>query len=131
MKAEPVQAGNQPETRGPARDQSASGPMAVIDIGTSAVRMTIAQMDGAGSFDILEFLQQAVSLGKDTFTLGFIERARMEECARALKSFRKIIEEHGISRRDQIRAVATTAVREAENCDAFLDTNVHGDGHTC
>ncbi len=99
----------------------AVSPVAVIDIGASAVRMTIAQKKEPGSFEVLEFLQQAVSLGKDTFSGGRIEKVRIEECVRALKSFRKILEEYAITRDNQVRAVATSAVREAENCDAFLD----------
>ncbi len=101
--------------------QPVAAPVAVIDIGASAVRMTIAQKKGPESIEVLEFLQQAVSLGKDTFSSGRIEKARIEECVRALKSFRKILEEYAISRDNQIRAVSTSAVREAENCDAFLD----------
>lgn len=93
---------------------------AVIDIGTSAVRMTIAEVSN-GNIRILDFLQQAVSLGKDTFTDGAIQKERTEECVRVLRSFRRAIDEFGITDPKRIRAVATTAVREAENRQAFLD----------
>jgi exopolyphosphatase/guanosine-5'-triphosphate,3'-diphosphate pyrophosphatase len=96
-------------------------PVAVIDIGTTSVRMLIAQGDGAGGVRTLEFLHQAVSLGKDTFTKGNIARSSIEECVQALKSFQKLLEEYQITDESRIRAVATTAVREAANLDAFID----------
>ena len=50
-------------------------PAAVIDIGTSSIRMAIAEIDSAGGVRTLETLSQAVNLGKDTFTKGTIEKA--------------------------------------------------------
>ena len=38
-----------------------------------------------------------------------------------LKGFRRVMEEYGITQPEQIRAVATSSVREAENRDTFLD----------
>ncbi len=66
-------------------------------------------------------LAQAVSLGKDTFTQRRIRRASIEECVRVLKSYRKLLQEYGITRPEQMRVVATSAVREAMNRLAFID----------
>src|SRR5690606_31003500 len=96
-------------------------PAAVIDIGTSSIRMAIAEIDNHGGVRKLDSLSQAVSLGRDTFTLGAITKATLEECVRVLKSYRRILEEYSIVRSDQIRVVATSAVREARNRLAFLD----------
>lgn len=82
--------------------------------------MTIAQPDESG-VHTLEFLQQSISLGKDTFTVGRIRQSSIEECVAVLRSFRKILGEYGVTQPDQLRAVATTAVREASNRDAFVD----------
>ena len=95
--------------------------VAVIELGTSSVRMALAQVSADGSLDPLEFLQQAVSLGKDTFTKGYIERDTTEECVKALRSFRRKLQEYRVDDERQIKAVATSAVREAANRDAFLD----------
>ncbi|MBD3392764.1 MAG: HD domain-containing protein [Chitinivibrionales bacterium] len=100
---------------------SSTMPVAVIDIGTTSVRMIVAQADGQGGIRTLDFLHQAVSLGKDTFTRGNIARSSIEECVQALRSFRKLLEEYQITDDKRIRAVATTAVREAANIDAFID----------
>jgi exopolyphosphatase/guanosine-5'-triphosphate,3'-diphosphate pyrophosphatase len=107
--------------KSPVAPSAPSNPFAVIDIGTTSIRLIIAYVDASGLSHPLEFLQQAVTLGKDTFTKGSIEKGTIEECVRALKNFRRVLEEYGITQDDRIRAVATTAVREAANRDAFID----------
>jgi exopolyphosphatase/guanosine-5'-triphosphate,3'-diphosphate pyrophosphatase len=95
--------------------------MAVIDIGSTAIRMAIAEVAEDGSVRTLEQLAQAVSLGRDTFTLGSVQRSTIEDCVRVLKIYRRMLQEYNIVRPDQIRVVATSAVREAANRLAFLD----------
>ena len=96
-------------------------PVAVIDIGASAIRMRIAEIGPQGEVRNLDSLQQAVRLGKDTFSTGRIQAATIEDCIKVLLGFRRVMVEYGITRDDQIRAVATSAVREAENRYAFVD----------
>jgi exopolyphosphatase / guanosine-5'-triphosphate,3'-diphosphate pyrophosphatase len=96
-------------------------PAAVIDIGTTSIRMAIAEIDNMGGVRKLESLSQAVSLGRDTFTQGYIAKSTIEECVRVLKSYRRILEEYQVTSADQMRIVATSAVREARNRLAFLD----------
>src|SRR5262245_39391559 len=95
--------------------------VAVIDIGTSPVRMAVAEINTAGQVRQLETLAQAVNLGKDTFIRGAISKATIEECVRVLKSYRHILKEYQIENPAQVRVVATSAVREATNRLAFLD----------
>ena len=99
----------------------AAKTVAVVDIGATSVRMAIAEIDARGTVRILEEVTQAVSLGKDTFTSQRIRRQSIEECAVVLKSYRRLMQEFGISRPDQVRVVATSAVREASNRLAFID----------
>ncbi len=96
-------------------------PVAVIDIGTSSIRMAIAEIDNHGGVRTLETLSQAVSLGKDTFTGGVINKGTIEDCVRVLKSYKQVLVEYQIVNADQIRVVATSAVREARNRLAFND----------
>jgi exopolyphosphatase/guanosine-5'-triphosphate,3'-diphosphate pyrophosphatase len=95
--------------------------VAVIDIGASAIRLRIAEIGPEGDVRPLESLQHAVHLGKDTFTVGHIQPSTVEECVKVLKGFRRIMQEYSVTQPDQVRAVATSAVREADNRDAFLD----------
>ncbi len=96
-------------------------PVAVVDIGSTSVRMAIAEIDGSGNVRTLDQVSQGVSLGKDTFTSQRISRRSIEECARVLKSYRRLMQEYGITSPDQVRVVATSAVREASNRLAFID----------
>jgi exopolyphosphatase/guanosine-5'-triphosphate,3'-diphosphate pyrophosphatase len=103
---------------------------AVIDMGATSVRMVIAQIGPDGGVTHLENLQQATNLGKDTFTVGAISPETTEQCVEALRSFRRLLDEYGIVHPGQIRAVATSAVREASNREAFLDRITIGSGIT-
>jgi exopolyphosphatase/guanosine-5'-triphosphate,3'-diphosphate pyrophosphatase len=102
--------------------RTATGRLAaVIDIGATAIRMEIAEISPEGEVRTLDALQHAVHLGKDTFTRGRIQQSTIEESVNVLKGFRRIMEEYGITDNAQIRAVATSSVREAANRDTFLD----------
>jgi exopolyphosphatase/guanosine-5'-triphosphate,3'-diphosphate pyrophosphatase len=93
-------------------------PVAVLDIGASAVRLTVAEAPAGEPIRILEEATRGVLLGKDTFTHGRLGAATVEATLKALEGFRRIMDTYGVVR---YRAVATSAVREAQNRDAFLD----------
>lgn len=95
--------------------------VAVIDIGTTAIRMALAEISSDGEIRPLATLSQSVNLGKDTFTRGMIEKSTIEECVRILLAYRQILSEHNIDRPEQLRCVATSAVREAQNRIGFID----------
>ena len=94
--------------------------VAVIDIGTTAIRMAIGEIHGDGGIRTLETLSRPVAIGKDTFTNGAIARSTIEDCVRALSSYREVLDSYGI-RNGSLRCVATSAVREASNRLAFVD----------
>lgn len=96
-------------------------PLAVIELGTSAIRMAIGESLGGGNVRVLEQLVRGVSLGKDTFTTGEIQRKTLQECIRVLKSYRRKLKEYQCSDPKHIRIVATSAVREATNRMEVLD----------
>lgn len=95
-------------------------PVAVIDIGATSVRMAIAQLLPEGRVRILENLTRAISLGKDSFIKGKLERGTIEDCVRVMKIYSEKLKEYQIGKHD-VRVVATSAVREASNRLAFLD----------
>lgn len=95
-------------------------PVAVIDIGATSVRMAIAEVHRDGSVRLLENLAQSISLGKDSFIKGRLERATIEDCVRVLRVYVRKLREYQIGR-DDVKVVATSAVREASNRLAFLD----------
>lgn len=93
-------------------------PVAVLDLGSSAIRLTVAEVTPDRTIRILEDASRGVLLGKDTFTHGKLSPASMEAALEALLGFRTILRDYGVER---ARAVATSAVREASNRDMFLD----------
>jgi len=111
----------EPKTSSPSRAGPAASPVAVIDIGTTSIRMAIGEISEDGGVRTLESLSQAVSLGMDTFAERRIGKATIENCVRVLKSYRKILQEYDITEPERIRVVATSAVREATNRLAFVD----------
>lgn len=96
-------------------------PMAVVELGTSAIRMAIGETDGVSGIRILEQLVRGVSLGKDAFTRREIQRDTLLQCVEVLKSYRRKLEEYQCSNPQHIRVVATSAIREATNRMAILD----------
>jgi len=94
---------------------------AVIEIGTTSVRMAIAQRAPKGdAFTRLETLDIPVNLGNDTFAEGVLPRSVIECCVNAVRRFQTVLREYGIPPED-LRAVATSAVREARNRHTLLD----------
>jgi len=109
------------EAAAPAVSAAQPRQVAVIDIGTSSIRLAVAEINSQRQVRQLEALAQAVNLGKDAFIRGSISKATIEECVRVLKSYRRILQEYQIDNLAQVRVVATSAVREAANRLAFVD----------
>lgn len=117
MAHQPTAPSSTPQTA----DAAKARQLAVIDVGSTSVRMKIAQVGPEGPMETIETLQQTISLGKDTFTRREIARETIEQCVYALRNFTHVLKEYGIDPSKQLRAVATTAVREALNRQSFLD----------
>ncbi|QDT63475.1 Ppx/GppA phosphatase family protein [Calycomorphotria hydatis] len=97
-------------------------PVAVVDIGTTSIRMAIAEVSVEGEVRILEKLSQVVTLGKDTFTDGSISNSTTERCVKVLRDYQKILRQYDLDNAPRrLRVVATSAVREASNRLTFLD----------
>ena len=103
------------------RNTESPWPVAVIDVGTTSLRMQVAEILPDGSIRRLESFSQAVSLGKDSFMSGEIKRETIEDCVHVLRIYRERLQEYGITDSRQIRVIATSAVKEARNRLAFQD----------
>ncbi len=95
--------------------------LAVIDIGATSIRMTVAEIHPGGEVRTLDTLVQAIELGREAFTNRRITRATIERSASILRRFKRVLREYGIFSSSGIRVVATSAVREAINRLAFID----------
>jgi exopolyphosphatase / guanosine-5'-triphosphate,3'-diphosphate pyrophosphatase len=85
--------------------------IAVIDTGSNAIRLAIAK-DKGESFEVLFKHREPIRLGADVFGDGRISANLLNETAQAFKKFKKIAEEHKC---DKIKAIATSAMRDAKN----------------
>lgn len=101
--------------------ESAVRSVAVIDIGASSIRMSVAEITPDGKFRTLDTLVQAVDLGREAFDTRRISRATIERSVNILRRFQRVLKEYGIRGSANIRVVATSAVREAINRLAFSD----------
>jgi len=97
---------------------SSKEPIAVIDIGSSAIRMIIAEVGPHFEIRYLENLQKAVRFGKDVFKSGRISNTAMRDGINVLKNYKEILNGYGVK---HVNAIATSAVREAANRDNFVD----------
>jgi exopolyphosphatase/guanosine-5'-triphosphate,3'-diphosphate pyrophosphatase len=92
--------------------------MAAIDIGSSAIRMDIAEVRPDGSIRMLDSLKKGVQLGRDAFTQGHLSQESIRAACETLQNFKKVMDTYEVVR---YRAVATSAVRESSNSETFLD----------
>jgi exopolyphosphatase/guanosine-5'-triphosphate,3'-diphosphate pyrophosphatase len=93
--------------------------VSAIDIGSNAIRMMIAELDGVnGQLKIIKKFRAPVRLGHDVFTSGTISDHTMDQ---ALSTFSQFSETNLKFAVTKCRAVATSACREAKNSKAFVD----------
>jgi len=111
---------NRRRTSSPPVGSQASAPelVAVLDMGASAVRLVIAEIAPERPVRLIEEASRGVLLGRDTFSTGVIRAQTVDATLAALEGFRQIMDGHGVR---HVRAVATSAVREARNSEMFLD----------
>ncbi len=91
--------------------------VAAIDVGTNSVHMVIADVGRSGHFDVIDRVKETIRLGRRSFETGRLGEEAMELAVRTLANFRRVIE---LRKVDRLRAVATSAVREASNRDVFI-----------
>jgi exopolyphosphatase/guanosine-5'-triphosphate,3'-diphosphate pyrophosphatase len=88
---------------------------AAIDIGSNSIRLKIAAVQ-QHHLKTLHQDREVVRLGESVFQTGVISPDAMANAIRALKRFQKAAQLHVV---DKVRVVATSAMRDARNADAF------------
>jgi exopolyphosphatase/guanosine-5'-triphosphate,3'-diphosphate pyrophosphatase len=88
---------------------------AAIDIGSNSCRLKIAKVL-AHQLKTLAEDREVTRLGASVFETGLVSPEAMTATLRALKRFQRTVQTHGV---DQIRVVATSAMRDARNSAAF------------
>jgi len=96
----------------------AAAPVAGIDVGSRSIRMVVAQVSPDSRLEVLESLERTASLGADTFRRGRLAPETMRAAISILRDYKRLLDTYNVRK---VRAVATSAVREAGNAEAFLD----------
>jgi exopolyphosphatase/guanosine-5'-triphosphate,3'-diphosphate pyrophosphatase len=92
--------------------------LAAIDVGTNSIRCIIVETDGEKRFKVLDDEKATVRLGEGLAASGSISPAAWIRAREAMLRMRKIIDGLGVI---AIEAVATSAVRKADNGQEFID----------
>jgi exopolyphosphatase/guanosine-5'-triphosphate,3'-diphosphate pyrophosphatase len=88
---------------------------AAVDIGSNSCRLKIARVV-THQLKTLAEDREVTRLGASVFESGLVSPEAMAATLRALKRFQRAVQAHGV---DQIRVVATSAMRDARNAAAF------------
>lgn len=90
----------------------------LIDLGTNSVRLFVVRINANKSYTILNQNKIMVRLGEGEFLKQRLTRSAMERTIMVLGRFAEMARNLGA---EEIYAVATSATRDAENRDVFLD----------
>src|SRR5213593_2974363 len=91
--------------------------LAAIDVGSNSVHVVVADVSADGRVEVVDRVKEMVRLGRHTFTTGRLPSAAMDLAVGAVKTFARLAHARRVVR---MRAVATSAVREARNGMAFV-----------
>ena len=91
---------------------------AAIDVGSNAMRLRIVEAEAPGSWREVTSLRAPVRLGREVFLTRRLSATALADACRALKSFRELMDQERVV---AYRAVATSAVREAQNGASLVE----------
>jgi exopolyphosphatase/guanosine-5'-triphosphate,3'-diphosphate pyrophosphatase len=90
---------------------------AAVDIGSNSVRLKIARLHRGRLTSLLED-REVTRLGEGVFRSGFLTPESMAETVKVLRRFHRATQQVVT---DSVRVVATSALRDARNSQAFLE----------
>jgi exopolyphosphatase/guanosine-5'-triphosphate,3'-diphosphate pyrophosphatase len=106
--------------RAPARSplsSTKSRRIAAIDIGSNSIRQIVADVSPEGSITVVDEMKAAPRLGADVDVTGVLGTQAMQQAAEAIGRMATLARQLGA---ETIEAVATSAVRDANNGDQFV-----------
>ncbi|MES1157544.1 MAG: Ppx/GppA phosphatase family protein, partial [Haliangium ochraceum] len=91
--------------------------IAALDVGSNSFHLMVADVETGGRINVLDRAKEMVRLGDSTLHKGVIAPEVFRRGLDALKALRRIADRHKV---DALVAVATSAVREAQNGGEFV-----------
>jgi exopolyphosphatase/guanosine-5'-triphosphate,3'-diphosphate pyrophosphatase len=92
-------------------------PLAVMDLGTNTFHLLIVEGNSTHYTEIVHE-QDPVKLGEGGINKGFIQPAAFERGIKSMLQYRRLIADNNVQ---QVRAIATSALRNAANGQDFID----------
>ena len=91
--------------------------IAAIDIGSNSIRQTIADVHADGTIDVVDEMKAQPRLGKGIDVTNALAPEQMNAAIETLTRMATLAKQQGAQR---VEAVATSAVRDAQNSELFL-----------
>ena len=91
--------------------------IAAIDVGSNSIRQIIADVRPDGTIDVIDEMKAHPRLGRGLDATRALAPESMDLAVEALQRMATLAKQHGAQR---IEAIATSAVRDAENSELFL-----------
>lgn len=95
-------------------------PEAVIEIGSTGVRLLVAEFTPDKKRNVLDRAEMPLPLGRDVFNEGTISRETQIQCINILQRYKEQLISWGVLP-EQTTIIATSAFREAKNKDPVMD----------
>lgn len=106
-----------PEADTPALASLGRERLAALDVGSNSIRLLVAEYDAGAGLTVVDEVKDQPRLAQGVATTGHLDPAAVERAMAGLARMRVVCQRRGVRR---IAAVATSAVREASDGEAFV-----------
>src|SRR5262245_17001689 len=98
-------------------DAGSAGPrLAAVDVGTNSIRLVVAEIERDGTYRVLDEEREMTRLGRGMDEYGRLADETMERSLEAIGKMKRIADGFQVR---ELKAIATSAVREASNGRSF------------
>jgi exopolyphosphatase/guanosine-5'-triphosphate,3'-diphosphate pyrophosphatase len=92
--------------------------LGILDIGTNSIHLVLVEIGKDLSVQVIDRAKEVTRLGDTSFQDGYLSETAIHRGLSAVRRFKKLADIHGVAK---VKAVATSAVREAVNGGDFLE----------
>ncbi len=92
--------------------------IAAIDVGSNAIRMIVGRFNETRQVEVMENIRLPVRLGTDAFGSGRLREVTIQQTVNAFRHFQRVASDLEVTK---VRAIGTSAMREATNGDILID----------
>ncbi len=98
-------------------DTSTDRRLAAIDVGSNSIRLIVVEYDHNGAYKVIDDEKILTRLGSGLNDTGALDPDSIDRSVETVLRFKKIAEGYSVN---HLRAVATSAIREASNSKEFI-----------